>query len=78
MRVTEPSPFGALLKALHASGLTRAEFDQWAIGKGRSPMSAMSLDVMAKTAAWITAGGAAKIRESAPTAAAPAPGSWGE
>jgi len=61
MEKTGPSPFGAMLAALADEGLTRADFDRWAMANNRPPVSAMSLEQMAKAAAWIRDGGAAVV-----------------
>lgn len=61
MQKTKPSPFGALLRALGDEGLTRDDFDRWAVTNNRPPVSAMSLEQMTKAAQWIRAGGAAVV-----------------
>jgi len=61
MQKTKPSPFGALLRALGDEGLSREDFDRWATGNSRPPVSAMSLEQMTKAAEWIRAGGGAAV-----------------
>lgn len=65
MQVTEPSPFGAMLRALGDAGLTREDFDGWAMGDGRPPVSAMSLDQMGSAARWLGGAGADIVRKAA-------------
>ena len=64
MEVTAPSPFGALMGVLADNGLTRDDFDAWAVAAGRSPVSAMSLVQMGGAATWLSGKGAAVVKAS--------------